>query len=87
MLLEVDLEILVVDMEELHPITQYWLARQTDIWFGITGAALAWLAFLPPQRVVLDAFPPESHFCTEGWRTNPVSRGGARGSACGYCSR
>eukprot|EP00746_Dinoflagellata_sp_MGD_P047029 gnl/MRDRNA2_/MRDRNA2_215948_c0_seq1.p1 gnl/MRDRNA2_/MRDRNA2_215948_c0~~gnl/MRDRNA2_/MRDRNA2_215948_c0_seq1.p1 ORF type:complete len:308 (-),score=49.66 gnl/MRDRNA2_/MRDRNA2_215948_c0_seq1:386-1255(-) len=72
---KVRVALLVVAMERLHPITQWLLAEQTQIMVGVTGAALAWAAFMAPGSVVLDNFPPNSNFCTEGW-SNPVSHYG-----------
>jgi hypothetical protein len=58
--------VLVVYLELLTPTTQYFLARETDIWFGVTGAANAWLVFMKPGSVIIDAFPPLNGFCDPG---------------------
>eukprot|EP00928_Gymnodinium_smaydae_P023016 TRINITY_DN19154_c0_g2_i1.p1 TRINITY_DN19154_c0_g2~~TRINITY_DN19154_c0_g2_i1.p1 ORF type:complete len:700 (+),score=124.21 TRINITY_DN19154_c0_g2_i1:157-2100(+) len=70
------LEIVVADFDRLHPGAQWQLATQAHILIGVTGAALAWTAFLPHGGVVLDVFPPHSDFCKEGWNRNPATHYG-----------
>ena len=43
--------VLVVYLEQLSPTSQYYLAAQTDVWMGATGAANAWAVFMQPDVV------------------------------------
>ncbi|CAD7962085.1 unnamed protein product [Amoebophrya sp. A120] len=68
--------VLVVYLEQITPTTQYFLARQADIWMGATGAANAWAVFMKPGSILLDTFPPLNGFCDRGWNMNPVTHFG-----------
>ncbi|CAL1125910.1 unnamed protein product [Cladocopium goreaui] len=68
--------VLVAHFERLHPAIQWHLARHADILVGVTGAAMAWGAFMHQNAVILDLFPPGSKFCNEGWGSNTVSHYG-----------
>jgi len=72
----VRLAVLVTDFELVHPIAQWQLAAQAHMLVGVTGAAVAWAGFLPKGGAILDLFPPDSNFCTEGWGNNHVSHYG-----------
>ncbi|CAD7961107.1 unnamed protein product [Amoebophrya sp. A25] len=70
------LAVLVLYLEEITPTTQYFVAKQADVWMGSTGAANAWLVFMRSGAVVLDLFPPLNGFCDRGWNQNPVTHFG-----------
>eukprot|EP00434_Breviolum_minutum_P041810 symbB.v1.2.037196.t1/scaffold5424.1/size27344/4 len=55
-----------------------WIANmeEADILVGVTGAAMAWGAFMHKDAAILDLFPPGSKFCNEGWGSNSVSHYG-----------
>ena len=44
--------VLVLYLEDLTPSSQYFLATQTDVWIGVTGAGQAWASFVWDTGVV-----------------------------------
>ena len=74
---KIELRVIVADLAGLHPGTQMWLARQTDLLICVHGNALTWGILMKSGSVMIEMMPIMNshnlHACKTGRNKNPVS--------------